>query len=137
MDAFFFSGGVPTPAILELATSMGSEMRLVPSDDLLPALHARHGAAQFPLVVIPARSYPGLAADVPTVGNATLLAVDAAMAETLAYEITRAIFEHVAELAAIHPVARGISPERAASGSPVPYHPGAERYYRERGAWPA
>jgi TRAP transporter TAXI family solute receptor len=133
LDAFFFSGGVPTPSILELATVAGGEMRLVPSDDLLPALHARHGPGLFPRVVIPAGGYPGLAADVPTVGNATLLAVDAAMAEPLAYEITRALFEHVEELAAIHPVARALDVARAAAGTPVPFHPGAVRYYRERG----
>ena len=85
-------------------------------------------------MVIPARAYPGLEADVPTVGNATLLAVDAAMAEPLAYEITRALFEHVDELAAIHPIARTFDVGRAAAGTPVPFHPGAARYYRERGA---
>ena len=133
LDAFFFSGGVPTPSILELATVAGGEMRLVPSDDLLPALHARHGAALFPRVVIPARSYPGVEDDVPTAGNATLLAVDAAMSEGLAYEITRALFEHVDELASIHPIARTLDVARAAAGAPVPLHPGAARYYRERG----
>ncbi len=42
----------------------------------------------------------------PTVGSATLLVVDEKMSETLAYEITRAVLDHTAELAAIHPVAR-------------------------------
>jgi TRAP transporter TAXI family solute receptor len=121
--------------VLELATSVGGAMRLVPSGDLLPALHRRYDAAQFPLAVIPARSYPGQDDDVPTVGAATLLVVDEKMSEALAYEITRAIFEHTAELAAVHPIARGWTPERAATGSPAPFHPGAIRYYRERGAW--
>jgi hypothetical protein len=56
------------------------------------------------------------------------------MPDTLAYDITRTIFEHQRELAAIHPEARNLSIETAAKGSPAPLHPGAERYYRERGA---
>jgi uncharacterized protein len=135
VEAFFFSSGVPSPAVLELATTFGAEMRLVPSDDLLPLLQHRYGAGQFSRSIIPARSYPGQETDVPTVGAATLLVVDEKMSETLAYEITRAVFEHTAELAAIHPVAKTFSPERAAAGSPVPFHPGAIRYYRERGVW--
>ena len=137
VDAWFNSSGVPMPAVVELAATAGREMRLVPSAELLPALHRRHGAEQYPLVVIPAGSYGGQDEDVPTVGVATLLVVDEKMGETLAYEITRAVFDHRAELAAIHPVARTLSPERAATGSPVPYHPGAIRFFRERGAWPA
>jgi uncharacterized protein len=135
VEAFFFSSGVPSPAVLELATTFGAEMRLVPSDDLLPVLQQRYGAEQFPLSVIAAGSYPGQESDVPTVGSATLLVVDEKMSEPLAYEITRAIFEHTAELGAIHPVAKTFTPERAAAGSPVPFHPGAIRYYRERGLW--
>jgi uncharacterized protein len=135
IEAFFNGSAVPAPAVLELATGLRGEMRLVPSADLLPALHRRYGAAQFPLAVIPARSYPGQEIDVPTVGSATVLVVDEKMSETLAYEITRAVLEHSAELAAIHPVAKTFTPERAAAGSPIPFHPGAVRYYRERSVW--
>jgi len=135
IEAFFFSSGVPSPAVLEVATSFGAETRLVPSDDLLPLLQQRYGAEQFSRSIIPARSYPGQESDVATVGSATLLVVDEKMSEALAYEITRAVFEHTAELAAIHPVARTFSAEGAAAGSPAPFHPGAIRYYRERGVW--
>jgi TRAP transporter TAXI family solute receptor len=136
IEAFFHGSAAPAPTVVELATSVGGAMRLVPSDDLLPVLHRRYDAAQFPLAVIPARSYPGQEDAVPTVGAATLLVVDEKMGEALAYEITRAIFEHTAELAAVHPIARGWTPERGATGSPAPFHPGAIRYYREKGAWP-
>jgi uncharacterized protein len=136
IDAFFNSSGAPAPAVLELATTLGREIRLVPSGDLLPILHRRYGAEQFPLATIPARTYPGQDEDVPTVGGATLLVADEKMSETLAYEITRAILEHTAELGAIHPLAKTLTAEGAARGSPIPFHPGAVRYYRERGAWP-
>ena len=136
IDAAFIGSAAPAPALVDLASTYGRAMRLVPSADLLPALHARHGAAQFPLVVIAAGTYPGQSADVPTVGSATVLVADEALSETLAYEITRAVFDHTAELAAIHPIARGFTPERGVTGSPIPFHAGAVRYYRARGVWP-
>ena len=58
------------------------------------------------------------------------------MPEPLAYDITRLLFERQQELTAIHPQARDLSLRTATTGSPIPFHPGAIRYYRERGAWP-
>ena len=136
IDAFFNSGGIPMPALVELSTMVGREMVLVPSAEVLPALHRRYGATQFPVSVIPARTYPGQDREVATVGCATLLVADEKLAETLAYEITRAVFDHSGEVAAVHPVAKNFTPALGATLSPVPYHPGAIRFYRERGAWP-
>lgn len=137
IDAFFNSGGVPMPAVAELAAAVGREMILLPNAEVLPELHRRYGATQFPLSVIPARSYAGQDQDVPTVGCATLLVADAKLGDTLAYEITRVVFDHAGEVAAVHPLAKGFNPARGATLSPVPYHPGAERFYRERAAWPS
>ena len=134
--AFFTSNSVPTPAVTELASSVGRQMRLLPSDDLLPALAQRYGEGLFTREVIPARTYPGQDLDIATVGCASVLVVDEAMSETLTYQITRILFEHRAEQAAIHPVARTFTPQRCVVGSPVPFHPGAIKYYREVGAWP-
>jgi hypothetical protein len=58
------------------------------------------------------------------------------MPEPLAYDITRLLFEKQADLVAIHPQARDLSLTTAVTGSPVPFHPGAIRYYKERNAWP-
>ena len=92
LDALFLGSAVPAPALVELASTLGDDMWLVASDDLLPALHERFGAAQYPLYTIPAGTYPGQATDVATVGSPSILVVDASMAEALAYEITRALF---------------------------------------------
>jgi TRAP-type uncharacterized transport system substrate-binding protein len=54
------------------------------------------------------------------------------MEEALAYDVTRVLFERQADLAAIHPEASNLSLERATTGSPAEFHPGALRFYRER-----
>lgn len=136
IDAFFLSASAPAPSVTELAASIGREMRLVPSGELLPALATRYGEGQFSAAVISARTYPGQDADLTTVGAASLLIVDEAMSDALAYEITRVLFERRDEQAAIHPAARGFTPTRAVAGSPIPFHRGAIRYYREVGSWP-
>ena len=136
LDAFIWSSGLPTAAILDLATTVGSRMRLLPSAHLLPALRARYGESLFRETIIPRGTYPGLGADVPTIGVTTLLVVDSRMSDDLVYEIARALFEHKRALVAVYAEARHLDPPFAAAGSPVPFHPGAIRYYREQQVWP-
>jgi len=64
-----------------------------------------------------------------------LMVVDEKMSESLAYEITRVLFDHLDELVAIHDVAKELTLRTAPVGSPVPFHPGSVRYYREKGVW--
>ena len=133
IDAFFWSAGVPSAAVLDLATSFRERLRLVASADVLPALQQPGTPPLFLHSVIPGGSYPGIANDVATVGVATVLVADASMSEPLAYEITRILFERREELGAVHAEARTLTPAFASSGSPIPFHPGAARYYREHG----
>ncbi len=127
--AFFWSGGLPSAAVQDLAHSTGIAITIVPSAELLPALQREYGNLYFPLE-IPASAYPGVDRAVPVVGVANILVVNRAMPEELAYGITRVLFEHQASLAEIHPEARNLSRERALTGSPAPFHPGALRYLR-------
>jgi hypothetical protein len=136
IDAFFWSGGLPTAAVLDLASSPGRKLKLLPNDDILPALQARYGSSLYYQVTVPREAYSGLAQDVPVVGVSNLLVVDARMSEKLAYQITRALFQRKADLVAIHQEARNLNLESATVGSPVPFHPGAIEYYREQKAWP-
>jgi uncharacterized protein len=133
VEAFFWSGGLPTGAVQDLAHTSGITIRLIPTSDLLPALHLDYGELYFPLE-IPAGAYPGVDAGVPVVGVANVLVVHRDMDEALAYDITRLLFERQEELAAIHPEARKLSRETAPQGSPAPLHPGAARYYQSRDA---
>ena len=134
IDSFFLSGGVPTSAVLDLANTPGVSWRLLPNDDLLPALQ-RFGPSLYTRLVIPKAAYAGLPGDVAVVGVPNLLVVHAHMSERLAYDITRLLFEQQAKLAAVHPEAANLSLATAVTNSPAPFHPGAIRYYRDRGAW--
>jgi hypothetical protein len=126
--AFFWSGGLPTAAVQDLAHSPGVSISLIPTDGLLPALRRDYGDLYFPLE-IGAGAYRGVGHPVPVIGVANVLVVNQSMPESLAYDVTRIIFEKKADLAAIHPEATHLSLERASSGSPAAYHPGALRFY--------
>jgi TRAP transporter TAXI family solute receptor len=135
IDAFFWSGGLPTASVLDLASSVGITMVLVPNDDVIETLQKQFGPTLYTRLVIPKGAYPGQQQDVAVVGVENALVVDASMDETLAYDLTRTLFDKRTELAAIHPEARHLAPERGVQGSPVPFHPGAIKYYEESGVW--
>ena len=135
LDAFFWSGGLPTGAILDLATTPGMTLRLVPSDDVLPILQARYGDTVYREIVVPRSAYPDLEADVRVVGVSNILAVHESMPDDLAYDITRILFERQAELAGIHAEAERLAINTAVVGSPTAFHAGAIRYYQEQNVW--
>jgi TRAP transporter TAXI family solute receptor len=131
--AFFWSGGLPSAALQDLAHTPGMAIAMLPSAEFLPALQREHGNLYFGLE-IPASAYPGIERAVPVVGVANILVVNSAIPEDFAYDVTRLLFEQQPALAAIHPEAGNLSLSRASTGSPAPFHPGALRYYRERHA---
>ena len=135
IDAFFWSGGVPTASVLDLASTPGLSWRLVPNDDALEVLRQTYGRSLYTRLTVPRDAYPGLPADVAVVGVANLLVVHQDMPDQLAYDITRLLFEHQAELVAVHREAANLKPATETTASPAPFHPGAIRFYRERGAW--
>ena len=136
IDAFFWNGGLPTAAVVELVNSPGVRARFISTEDMLPLLQKLHGDTLYYRALIPKDTY-SMEADVPVVAVANLLVVAESMPEPLAYDITRLLFEKQSDLAAIHPQARELSLNTALTGSPIPFHPGALRYYRERGVSPS
>jgi len=128
IDAGFWSGGVPTGAVLSLAETR--QIRLVPvSDEEFTAINA----ADPTLIryVYPAGAYRGIA-ETPSVGTPNLIVVSSDMDEELAYQFTKNLFENIAMVRAIHPSANETVPE-AALASPVPLHLGAIRALEELG----
>ena len=133
IHAFFWMGGVPAAALQDLSHSQGITMRLLPTASVVEALRGTYGDV-YVAGTVPAGSYPGVDAAVPVLGVMNLLVVNASMDEQLAYDITRVLHEHQPELVAIHPEARHLKLESAVRSSPAPFHPGALRYYKEKGA---
>jgi hypothetical protein len=134
IDAFFWSGGLPTASILDLVNSPGARVRFVPTASLLPKLEQLFGPGLYYREIIPKAIY-GTQSDVEVVGVAVLLVASEAMPEPLAHDITQLLFDRQSELAAIHPQARALSLKTALAGSPVPFHPGSIRFFRERQVW--
>jgi TRAP transporter TAXI family solute receptor len=135
IDAFFWSGGLPTASVLDLASTVGITAKLIANDEVLEALQSTYGATLYQRLVIGKGSYPGQDVDIGVIGVENALVVDERMDESLAYDLTRTLFEKKPELAAIHPEARHLEPTRAVAGSPASFHPGAIRYYQEHGVW--
>jgi uncharacterized protein len=87
----------------------------------------------FVSVTIPANTYNGQDKDVPTAAVVNYLVTSSKVPDDLAYQMTKLIFESLPELANSHIAGKEIRPETASMGSPVPLHPGAIRYYKEKG----
>lgn len=133
IDAFFWSGGVPTAAVTDLAATPGVKIRLLDNADAVPALVKKYGSLYAP-GTIPAKSYPGQNADVQVADVWNLLIVHEKMDEKLVHDIVKTVFEHQAELVAVHSEAANINlATQYAGGSPLPFHPGAARYFAEKG----
>jgi TRAP transporter TAXI family solute receptor len=93
---------------------------------------AKHGPFYF-VAPIPKGTYPGVNEDVPAAAGKTLFVVHNRVEESRAYEITKAILDHLPEVTAAFAAAKEISPTNAVLGSSIPFHPGALRYYKEKG----
>ncbi|WP_017585401.1 TAXI family TRAP transporter solute-binding subunit [Nocardiopsis ganjiahuensis] len=126
IDAFFWSGGLPTQAVGDLAERV--PIRLLDLADHVPDLVDAYGE-YFSELPVPAGTYEGVPA-VRTIGVPSLLVVNTRMSEGRAEEFTRLLFESQADLVDIHPVALHLHPRSAIATLPVPLHPGAADYYR-------
>jgi TRAP transporter TAXI family solute receptor len=132
IDAFFWSGGLPTAAVLDLALS--APILLLDTSSVLPKLQAQHGDLLYRAVSIPPSTYASIETEVHTFGVSNVLVVRADFDEQRANQIVRMMFDKKAALAATHAEARNLTLATAVAGSPVPFHPGALKYYAEHGA---
>jgi TRAP transporter TAXI family solute receptor len=131
IDAFFYVVGHPAPVVQEATTECAA--RLVPiTGGAIEALVAANPALV--LATIPAGLYRGTPAAVDTFGVSATLVTRASLPEDTIYTIVRAIFADFDTLRGLDPVLAGLDPEAMVhEGLTAPLHPGAARYYRERG----
>ena len=133
IDAFFWVGGLPTAAVTDLANTPGVKIKLVDHSDLVPAMNKKYGDL-YVKDVITKDVYRGMDKDnrIATVNN--LLVAHEKMDADTAYKIVRAVFEHKDELVRTHKEAENIKLEnQKKDASPIPWHPGAVKYFTEKG----
>lgn len=127
LNATLQSAGLGVASLKDLSTSAEINVVAVPKeivDKIGPP---------FVSVVIPANTYTGQDKDVPSAAVVNYLVTSSAVSDDLAYQMTKLVYESLPELANAHAAGKEIKLEAAATGSPVPLHPGAIRYYKEKG----
>ncbi len=130
IDAAFIVAGAPTPAAQELCTSASAY--LVPIDGEV-ADKLMEESPYYTTYNIPANTYNGQTEDITTVTVKATLIVSTSADETTVYNITKAIFDHIDEVKAAHAKGAELSLENATEGMTAPFHPGAAKYFAEKG----
>ena len=128
IDVMLQSAGLGVLTLRDLASAQDVVVVPIPADVI-----ARIGDPAYVAAVIPARTYRGQAADVPTAVVENYLVTQDGVSDDIAYGVTRALWDGLDRLAAANPAAKAIDLKRALEGLPVPLHPGAQRYYQEIG----
>jgi len=131
IQAFFFSGGLPVPAVLDLST--GTKLKMLDLTDSISKMSAKYGNFYFP-ITIPKSTY-NTAADVTVSGVANLLVVPSSFDPAFAQAILATMFDNKADLVNIHAAAKELTLETATVGSPIDFHQGAIDFYKSKGAW--
>jgi uncharacterized protein len=132
IDAFFWVGGVPTAALTDLAATPSVKMKLLDHGEFAEAMNKKYG----PLYVrgaIPAGSYAGQDKANENIDVWNILVTNDRMSDQMAYSIAKTLFEKKADLVAVHKEAENIELKNQATGSPIPFHPGAKKYLEEQG----
>ncbi|MGH3386503.1 MAG: TAXI family TRAP transporter solute-binding subunit [Nocardioidaceae bacterium] len=125
IDGLVWSGGLPTPAITDLFTSLGPDkVKFIDPTPLLPKMQEVNPV--YEEGSIPAATYE-LTEDVPSIVVPNVLMVRNDMADNLACALTTLVYETTDDLAKVHPAAKDITLDNAAKTDPIPVHPGSER----------
>lgn len=133
IDAYFWVGGLPTAAVTDLGATPGVKLKLIDHTEVLEKMNAKYGNI-YSAAVIPAKTYPGQDKDNQITSVQNILVANAAMPDQAAYDIVRTFIEHKPDLVAVHGEAASIDlATQVMKNSPVPWHPGAVKYFKEKG----
>jgi uncharacterized protein len=133
IDAFFWVGGLPTAAVTDLANTPGVKIKMIDHSQAVAAMNKKHGNL-YVVDTIAKAVYNGMDKDnkIATVNN--LLVAHQNMDDKTAYNIVKAVFEHKDDLVRVHKEAENIKLEnQKKTASPVPWHPGAVKYFADKG----
>src|SRR5215216_5942518 len=133
IDAFFWVGGIPTAAVTDLAATPGVKMKLIDHGDLAEKMNAKYGKLYAP-TKIKAGSYPGYDKDNSITEVWNLIVTGDKMSNEDAYAIVKTLVEKKADIVAVHKEAESFSLDnQVQERSPIPFHPGALKYFKEKG----
>jgi TRAP transporter TAXI family solute receptor len=133
IDAYFWVGGLPTAAVTDLGATPGTKIKLIDHADVLDKMNAKYGGI-YSAAVIPAKTYPGQDKDNQITSVQNILVSNASMADKVAYDIVKTFIEHRDDLIAVHGEAKAIElANQVQKNSPIPWHPGAVKYFTEKG----
>jgi uncharacterized protein len=133
VDAFFWVGGLPTASVTDLAATPNTKIKFLDIAHLTPKMNAKYGPL-YAEAIIPSTTYKGMEADAKNNTVWNIMAVNANMSDQLAYDLTRIMLEKRADLALVHKEALNIKPEwQTSNRAGIPWHPGALKYFKEKG----
>src|SRR5690348_16547723 len=133
IDAFFWVGGLPTAAVTDLAATPGIKIKLIDHANLVAAMNKKYGNL-YVQDSIPKETYSGMTADNKQATVMNILVCNANLSDQTAYNIVKTIFDKRAALIAVHKEAANFKLEnQKAAASPIPWHPGAVKYFAEHG----
>jgi TRAP transporter TAXI family solute receptor len=133
IDAFFWVGGLPTAAVTDLANTPGTKIKMIDHAEVVPVMNKKYGNIYLS-DTIPKTMYSGMAADNKQATVMNILVANENMDDKTAYNIAKTIFERRDELIAVHKEAENFKLEnQKTAATPVPFHPGAAKYYAEKG----
>jgi TRAP transporter TAXI family solute receptor len=134
IDAFFWVGGLPTAAVSDLANSPGVKIKMVDHADLVARMNKKYGQL-YVQDRIPKETYKGMDTDNRQATVMNLLVAHQNMDEKTAYDIVKTVFEKREELIRVHKEAENFKLEnqKTAAAGGIPWHPGALRYFKEKG----
>jgi hypothetical protein len=133
IDAFFWVGGLPTAAVTDLAATPNTKIKFIDIAHLTKKMNEKYGPL-YAEATIPAATYKGMDKDAQNNTVWNIMAVNASMPDDLAYKLTKTMLEKRADLALVHKEALNIKPEwQTANRAGIPWHPGAVKYFKEKG----
>jgi uncharacterized protein len=130
IDAYVYVAGHPNANFQEAASTCASTIGAVsgPAVDRLVKANRYYAKAN-----VPGKLYKGTDSPQPTFGVMATVVASADLPESTVYAITKSVFDNFDDFKKLHPVLANVTKEQMLEGNTVPFHPGAVKYFKEKG----
>ena len=130
IDAFLIVAGIPNSAIMDISTQHSIKV-LNFSDDMIAKINQKYPFLS--AVSIPVNTYKNQSTEIKTVAVRATLVANAKVKDDVIYNVTKLLFDNLPTLAQGHSKGSEIKLENATQNMTIPFHPGAEKYFKEKG----